>query len=92
MTNKTTCKIWANWVTSQRQAAGLTKAKLAKATGIDCSYFVLFERDGYVPSRPIVQSIGEYFGCPDVALANAGYVPDSIREPFISLMQYLAKR
>lgn len=91
MTNIVRCPIWRAWILDRRKHFELTKRELAEMVGINASYVTLFERDGYVPSRAIVQAIGELFGCPDVALANAGYVPDSIREPFIGLMLHLSK-
>lgn len=63
---------WAAFVTKHRKAKDWTRRQLAFAANVDPSLITLVERDGHIPLRERVQSIGRALGSLNGAVEAAG--------------------
>lgn len=79
---------WGEWVKQRRKARNLSKPALAKKLGIDSSYIILMERDGYVPRYEIVLGMALALDTPvDETLLRAGYAPHLPEEAWAVILQ-----
>lgn len=72
---------WQTWWATNTK--GLVGNDIALAVGI-CPSYITRIRNGFIPRRDVVESLGQHLGKRDQALLVAGYLPGPAYLPLIA--------